>query len=115
MFKLQTALDRQSPTLIIDDSLLRGPRLFLLPSTFTVAGVVSGDGQRFRSSQASTSVRRSTGPPYSRSRSASGCEYFGDTCGCVPPSAATWQEEGLAAPWLLLQEDVGFAAEVLCL
>jgi hypothetical protein len=34
MFKLKTTLDRHSPRLIIDDSLLADPPLFSLPSTF---------------------------------------------------------------------------------
>jgi hypothetical protein len=34
MFKLKTTLDRHSPRLIIDDSLLADPPLFSLPTTF---------------------------------------------------------------------------------
>jgi hypothetical protein len=61
-------------------------------------GVVDSNVCQFLSSQASTAVSHSPGPPYNRVSFVSGSRCFK-----VPPAAATWQEV-LAAPWLLLQE-----------
>jgi hypothetical protein len=60
-------------------------------------GVVCGDGCSFRSSQASSAAcHLPAHPTVHRGSVVSGRGGFSNTCGCVPPIAATWQE-GLVA------------------